>query len=824
MFSDADLSNTFVPGTEGSTTNKLKKKVSMQNLENPDGKIGFSNKGNDLLRDSEVGLDGFHSKASRIGNLGSQELTLSYLCENPKLGFQEKDISGKNLLSALEKDRYKGKEVISENPNEEERLVERDFLQLNGVRGAGTKRELDDEIERVNIEKKAKLETLNLSLALPDVSLTLISSPNADPSAPPRPARSTQSLAPSNNNTRTASSDDFTAASLSYSYSVPYSHNASCSLFTRNSTENYEYSIGSQQKDTDQIWYGGEGTNGSVHSRFRPVGDGVVLANHGGGGGTGGGFGHQLMHGNRQFNKDSCNSLYRTTSSDNQSFFPSELPARPRKDTASVDSRGRASGKNPDGSRPRKFTRPERILFEIVSDSVPEMAHIIQELPDETIELAKEHMRSLIVLPEKREELANLQNRLERRSDLTFETLSKSHRDQLELLVAIKTGLVNYISGENRLPMTELVEIFLLMRCRNVNCKGLLPVDDCDCKICSTKKGFCSACMCPVCLNFDCASNTCSWVGCDACSHWCHASCGIQRNAIRPGSSLKGGPTGTREMQFYCLGCEHASEMFGFVKEVFLCCAKDWGLETLKKELDCVRRIFRGSENFKDKELQCKAEEALLKLENKIISPSEACDSILQFFKYGASAILGSGSSSKDLTMAQMCQKGDVVSLSTTSPPSKSTTYNMSTSSGRQDMLPNDVNQNILTSALTRDRRVEDELQSILKKDGFDSLESIVRIKEAEARMFQTHADKARSEVESYRRMVRLKSEKLEEEYASKLAKLCLQETEERRRKKLEELKSLENSHCDYYKMKHRMKTEIAGLLDRMEATKKQWV
>ncbi|XP_042480512.1 protein OBERON 3-like [Macadamia integrifolia] len=831
MFSDIDLSNgfvpsnDFVPGTEGSTTKKLKPHLSKQNLENPDGKNGFSDKGSDLLRDSDVGLDGFRSKASysRIGNLGSQELTLSYLCDNPKMVFQEKEISGKNLLSVLEKDRYKGKEVISENTKEEERWVERDFLQLNGVRAAGTKRELDQEIEREKTDKKAKLETLNLSLALPDVSLSLNSSPNADSFALPKPTRSIQSLAPSNNNTRTASSDDFTAASLSYSYSVPFSHNPSCSLFTRNSTENCEYSFGSHQKDTDQIWCCGEGTNGSVHSRFRPVGDGVVLANHGGGGGIGGGFGHQLMQSNRQINKDPC-SLHRTASSDNQSFFPSELPARPKKeDTALMDSRGRASRKNSDGNRARKGTRPpKRILLEIVSDSIPVMAGMIQDLPDETIESAKEHLRNLIGSPEKREELADLQNRLKRRSDLTSETLSKSHRDQLEILVAIKTELVNYISGKNRIPMPELVEIFMLMRCRNVNCKGSLPVDDCDCKICSAKKGFCSACMCPVCLNFDCASNTCSWVGCDACSHWCHASCGIQRNLIRPGPNLKGS-AGTSEMQFYCLGCDHASEMFGFVKDVFIHCAKDWGLETLKKELDCVKKIFRGSESFKDKELQRRAEEALLKLENNIISPSVACDSILQFFKYGASAIPGSGASSKDLTMAQICQKGDVVSLSTNSPPSKSTTYNMSSSSGRQDRLPNDVNQNILMGALTRERRVDDELESVLKKDGFDSLESIVRIKEAEARMFQSHADDAQREAEGYRRMVRIKSEKLEEEYASNIAKLCLQETEERRRKKLEELKILENSHCDYYKMKFRMQAQIAGLLERMESTKKQW-
>lgn len=164
-----------------------------------------------------------------------------------------------------------------------------------------------------------------------------------------------------------------------------------------------------------------------------------------------------------------------------------------------------------------------------------------------------------------------------------------------------------------------------------MNCKSILPVDDCDCKFCSASKGFCSSCMCPVCMNFDCANNTCSWVGCDVCSHWCHAACGIQRNFIRPGPSLKG-PKGTTEMQFHCIGCNHASEMFGFVKDVFMCCAKDWGLETLIKELDCVRKIFKGSDDFKGKELHIKAEELLSKLENRILSPSDACNIIIQFF------------------------------------------------------------------------------------------------------------------------------------------------------------------------------------------------
>lgn len=129
-----------------------------------------------------------------------------------------------------------------------------------------------------------------------------------------------------------------------------------------------------------------------------------------------------------------------------------------------------------------------------------------------------------------------------------------------------------------------------------------------------------------------------------------------------------------------------------------------------------------------------------------------------------------------------------------------------------------------LKPSLMSELTAEDDLRSLLRKDSLDSLESVIRIKEVEAQMFQSKADDARREVEGYKQMIQMSIEKLEEEYAQKLAKLCLQETEERRKKKLEELKCLENSHCDYQNMKIRMQSEIAGLLERMEATKKQLV
>ncbi|MQM15674.1 hypothetical protein Taro_048624, partial [Colocasia esculenta] len=757
----------------------------------------------------------------------TQELTLSYLCENPhrlQAGAAEKEehvASGKNLLDALGSSSRcnKGKEVAAEEPaHDDRRWVERDFLQLSGGSGGGpqAKREApeggaDGPEER---GKRPKVETLSLSLGLPNLALSLSSSdPPADgapaaasaaattPAAAPAPAavqdlpssiaaKLTQSI-----NTRT-SSDDFTA-SRSYSYySLPFSHNLSCSL-TRNSTENYEYS-----RENDHIWCAGEGTNGSVHSRFKPIGDATAnnninFSNHHG-------YPRQSNNG-----KEVNHSLHKTTSSDNCSFFPSELPARPRGNGLTTS----------EGGRPGGPSRPDRVLREIVTESVSVVAQMLQDIPGDSFEAVKEYLRNLMSAPEKREEFTSLQRRLERRSDLTHETLLKAHRIQLDILVSIKTGLANFLSGKNRLPTTELVEVFLFSRCKNVNCRSVLPVDDCDCKICSTKKGFCSACMCPVCLSFDCAQNTCSWVGCDVCSHWCHAVCGIQKNLIRPGPCLGGDSSGTTEMQFYCLGCGHASEMFGFVKEVFMCCSKDWGLETLTKELDCVRRIFRGSEDIRGKELHTKAEEMLSMLDKKLIPPMDVCNSMMQFLKCkspdGVFELSTSARITKDKGIAKWSQNdnSNVHSL----PPSATTAaYNLNSSSVFKDALKDIQKTDVKT--------IESELPfTTSKKEGFESLEGIVRFKEAEANLFQRLADEARREVEGYRQIARAKTEKLEEEYATKLAKLCLQETEERRRKKLEELKTLENSHYDYYKMKMRMQAEIASLLERMEATKQQW-
>ncbi|KAG2323817.1 hypothetical protein Bca4012_038086 [Brassica carinata] len=715
---------------ECSRTKTSKPRFAHLNTDNQVDKINQFQKGVDFLSVRSNNVDGFSSKSSpRSGN----ELTLSYLCEN-------RDLSEKIAES------QKGKEVVtfSENPSyDEEKWIERDFFNLREPNPNSSKRKAHDEVNEEEVEEKnKKIETLNLSLALPDVSLSLTAS-----NAVKRPRVNSE-------RTTTSFSNDFTATapSMSYSYSHPFSHNLSCSA-------DFDCSV---ERD-DRIWCAGEGTNGSVHSRFRPIGDGgVALARN-------------------------PISAAKPSSSSDYSFFPSELPARPGMEaTLSGDSRKKlpTSEENDD-------VRSERVLYDIVSKSISSAALIIQGMADETLESAKEYLRNLIDSPEKKEKLTSLQSQIDKRSDLCKETLSKCVKDQLDILVAVRTGLKYFLSGKIRIPMNELVEIFMFLRCRNVNCKSLLPVDDCECKICSNNKGFCSSCMCPVCLRFDSASNTCSWVGCDVCSHWCHAACGIQKNLIKPGHSLKSPRGNKTEMLFHCIGCAHKSEMFGFVKDVFVCCAKNWGPETLIKELDCVGKVFRGSDDAKGKTLHLKANEMVKKLESKQISPTDASNFIIQFFNYAES-------------------------VSEFPEPPKEQTV-VTESSYRKDEAS-------VTPSTSKEQMKKSFALTDAMMNSFDSLESMVRIKEAETRMFQKKADEARMEAESFKRMIEMKTEKMEEEYTEKLARLCLQETEERRRNKLEELKKLENSHCDYRNMKLRMEAEIAGLLKRMESTRQQLV
>uniref|UniRef100_A0A0C9RWD0 TSA: Wollemia nobilis Ref_Wollemi_Transcript_9027_4695 transcribed RNA sequence n=1 Tax=Wollemia nobilis TaxID=56998 RepID=A0A0C9RWD0_9CONI len=803
-----------------------------------------------------------------------------------------------------------------------------------GTKLDGAKMELSNDVQR---QKKPKLEPLQLSLGLPDVSLTLASpNMNAAPASPSR-GRSFQSLSHTAHTThsartqtaRTQTGSDAFTTSISFSGSQTFVHNPSCSN-NQNSMDNYEYSVGSHpsfQGNSDQVSHGnwnatysneqtsydnnvviggasqdmlkqrrevplyqrilqngnlptpqvsqgmfGGSSRGQASSDRDSIGYDRAAINSKNQGNFSIAQGQQVRNSERSLGRSnslerqakylmaqehqarsSDGNLGRYNGPERHAVFPRELSEQWKEvrssPTQSVGSREKGSdqrkqinrdssksdreravipqkghqGRCVEQSAPGAFLSIERILNDIITEPIPVISQRLQDMPSKALQHLRDCLGELIEKNEKCDEFFALQRKLQRRTDLTQEMLLQAHRVQLEILVALKTGIQAFLL-HNNLPSLELVEVFLQSRCRNMACKSILPVDDCECKICSQKSGFCSACMCLVCSKFDFASNTCSWVGCDVCLHWCHTDCGIRMSHIRNGRSINGAP-GTTEMQFHCIGCEHASEMFGFVKEVFKTCAKGWDVETLAKELDCVRRIFQESEDPRGKQLWSKSEQALAKLESKA-DPSEVCISFIAFLaECDAKITTTSSFSAKEPVRSNQGDASNRVPITV-----REAVYN----------IPSGSNEKIGTSATSErartvlqnyDREVEGRPSEAVElqynrsrnKAEIDELESIVRIKQAEAKMFQVRADDARREAEGLKRIAIAKNEKIEEEYACKLAKLCLAEVEERRRHKLEELQILERAQRDYFTMKMRMEADIKDLLMKMDATKRRF-
>ncbi|GMH00033.1 hypothetical protein Nepgr_001872 [Nepenthes gracilis] len=415
------------------------------------------------------------------------------------------------------------------------------------------------------------------------------------------------------------------------------------------------------------------------------------------------------------------------------------------------------------------------------------MSWRIHELSEQAVARLKEVTSEMIVKEEKRGKLRAFQEVLKNRSDLTLEALLRSQHVQLEILVALKTGIPDFLMRADDIPLTDLAEIFLNFKCRNLNCRSALPVDECDCKFCLKKDGFCSTCMCLICSKFDMASNTCSWVGCDVCSHWCHTDCGLQNFSIRNGCSVTG-TQGTSEMQFYCIACGHPSEMFGFVKDVFKVCASEWKAETMLKELEYVRRIFSVSSDARGKLLRDVATQLLARLQNGS-SVVEIYNHIMGFLAESDSKYSNASKSSRSEPQALQKNKGDE--------SNRAAGLNREAFQSKSVSLKNpSQTTNVRTFPMNTDRSPgsggiwDSEVQMSGKNKPVivDELESIVKIKQAEAQMFQKRADDARREAESLKRIALAKNEKIEEEFSARITKLHLAEAEDRRQQKLEEL------------------------------------
>ncbi|XP_058072836.1 protein OBERON 4-like [Magnolia sinica] len=698
--------------------------------------------------------------------------------------------------------------------------------------------------------EKLKMEPLELALGLPNVSLSLAShdpkqSPSSLGQAPNSPSRgrSVHSLP----TTLRTSSDGFTA-SISFSGSHPFVHNPSCSL-TQNSFENYEHSVGSHPifQGVDQIPQGscqGQSSNEPkrkevpLYQRMLQNGNGTPHPSHA----SQGTVNRQAVQGQGLL-KVSEGSTGMPNGLDRQLSLSRQFSGQLRHDEVrspshSVGSRETRPEHNMDKKQVMRerngggIFRPgqreleqlvlsgisvsEMIIAKMVSENIQIMARRIQEMTEQSIAYLKESVCEMIGNEDKQGQLRALQEALQRRSDFTLDTLKTCHRAQLEILVALKTGLLDFLRSANNVPTSDLVEIFLNMKCRNLACRSSLPVDECDCKVCAQKNGFCSVCMCMVCSKFDMASNTCSWVGCDDCLHWCHTDCALRDLHIRNGRSVSG-VQGTTEIQFHCVACGQPSEMFGFVKEVFKTCAKDWKVDNLSKELEYVRRIFCSSDDGRGKRLHDVAARLLGMLENKS-NLSEVYKLIMQFLTESDSKL-----STTPALVKELSQKNPREGSNGMVGPSQEAMWLRSVST---EKAPRVENANCVLPSMDWDRvgrqtSVPESQLNVDKKPVLDELESIVRIKQAEANMFQTRADDARREAEALKRIAIAKNKKIEEEYASRITKLRLSEAEERRRQKLEELQVLERAHCEYFNMKMRMEGDIKDLLLKMEATKR---
>lgn len=455
-------------------------------------------------------------------------------------------------------------------------------------------------------------------------------------------------------------------------------------------------------------------------------------------------------------------------------------------------------------------------LQDVACDPIEAVAERVQQQPDELSEDLKAELREILNGNggvQQREEFAILQKRLLSRRDLSPDLLMRANRVQLEILVAIKTGIQAFLHPDISVTQSVLIEVFFYKRCRNMACQNQLPGDECVCEVCSAKSGFCNACMCTICSKFDFDVNTCRWIGCDFCSHWTHTDCAIRVGQIAMGASLRGAG-GSSEMLFKCRACKCTSELLGWVKDVFRTCAGDWEREELIREFDSVRRIFHGSEDSKGRRLFWKSEELLERLKDGA-DGSNVCKEMQRFFQELETEDTKEyeGEDAKMIEPQEACTRiAEVVQEAI----------------GKMDTVAEEKARALKKARLTLeacDKEMEEkkrELQDLQferqrKKQEIEELETIVRLKLAEADMYQMRADDARREADDLQRIVAVKSEKVEEEYTARYLKLRLTEVEAERRALFEKIQVQEHSRLQPDAAQMLMMFKIQDLLKRAQ-------
>ncbi|XWS36700.1 hypothetical protein CRYUN_Cryun20dG0108000 [Craigia yunnanensis] len=465
--------------------------------------------------------------------------------------------------------------------------------------------------------------------------------------------------------------------------------------------------------------------------------------------------------------------------------------------TAKKMENGKTENDCPEQSVIHRVSSADKItLQDIARERVDVISEKMRRLPDEFLDELKNQLKAILEGnggSQNREEFFILQKFVQSRSDLTAKTLIRAHRVQLEILVAINMGIQAFLHPNISLSQTSLIEVFVYKRCRNIACQNKLPADDCTCEICANRNGFCNLCMCVICNKFDFEVNTCRWIGCDLCSHWTHTDCAIRDGQICMGPSVRSG-AGPSEMLFRCRACNRTSELLGWVKDVFQHCAPAWDREALMRELDFVSRIFRGSDDPRGKKLFWKCQDLLEKMRGGQ-AESAACRSIVIFFQeldMDSPTSLENGEGGRLIAPQEACNRiADVVQEAIR----------------KMEMVADEKMRMFKKARLSLDacdRELEDKAKEVAelklerqkKKVQIEELERIVRLKQAEADMFQLKANEAKREAERLQRIALAKSDKSEEEYASSYLKLRLSEAEAEKQYLFEKIKLQESSRA----------------------------
>ncbi|KAL6907896.1 hypothetical protein ACP4OV_002066 [Aristida adscensionis] len=281
-------------------------------------------------------------------------------------------------------------------------------------------------------------------------------------------------------------------------------------------------------------------------------------------------------------------------------------------------------------------------LTKVAGDMVALVADRMEAMPEEQLEQLRSELRLILEGLDDDDddggrragEFLALQELLRGRADLTPDVLEMAHPVQLGLLAAIKTGMKAFMDHPVvDIPKSSLADLLLGRRCRNIHCLSALPADGgCECNLCTTdRKGFCSDCMCIICIEFDSEADARRWIICDLCAHRAHLDCAISGGHIGVGVGhtvdIENGGTGHEKMFFHCQACHGTTQVLKWVRKMLQECAPIWDRDAMLVEISHVCQIFDRSEDSDERKFVAECAELLRRLSS--VSDESMCRKML---------------------------------------------------------------------------------------------------------------------------------------------------------------------------------------------------